>query len=230
MAQVIDRSVKCTLLVIFMMFVWGCHPPMALNKKITKLDLTKESIAIMSIKVSNEHVLSCQPFLNLIVIGKGEDVRYKTFKIKSVFAQEKGKYNEYLISVDLPAGKYMITDVIGESSKILPPLWAVTYMPVYLPFELKPNEITYLGRIEGTIRKKQNDDELIAGAVVPLVDQALAGFSNGTYDIIVTDSYNVDITHFTQECPILKKYTVTKSILPSWKKPAKETLSFLPGR
>jgi hypothetical protein len=103
-------------------------------------------------------------------------------------------------------------------------------MPVYLPFELKSNEVVYLGRVEGSIRKKLRDEELIAGAVVPLIDQALAGFSNGTYNIIVTDNYDTDLQHFIQEYPVLKEYPVTRSLLPPWKKPAKKEMSFLPGR
>lgn len=213
------------LMLSIMILCSGCANPMALNKSDKKLDLSKNSIAIMSVKVSNENVPSCQPSVYVISLGRLKKFNdYKYFKVKSVFAKEKDKYNEYLISIAMPAGQYLIKDVCGESLKLLPPIDAVSLMPVYLPFELKPNEITYLGRIEGIIRKRQNDNELRAGFLMPLIDQAVAGFSSGTYDITITDSYDADLQHFTQEYPVLKNYTVNKSLLPSWKQPERHDI------
>jgi hypothetical protein len=213
------------LVLSIMIFGSGCASPMALSKGDKKLDLSKNSIAIISVKVSNQNIPSYQPSVYVMSLGRPKKFNdYKYFKIKSAFAKEKDKYNEYLISIAMPAGNYLIKDVYGESSKLLPPIAAVSLMPVYLPFELKPNEITYLGRIEGTIRKRQNDNEIRAGFFTPLIDQAVAGFSSGTYDITITDSYDADIQHFTQEYPVLKNYTVNKSLLPSWKQPERHDI------
>jgi hypothetical protein len=222
--------VKYVVLMLgFIILGAGCESPMALDKKTTKLDLAKNSIAVISIKIANENVPAYQPFVRIIAVGKTKN-DYTYFKVKSVFTQEKDKYNEYLISISMPPGKYIIKDVYGESLKLFPPIDAVSLMPVYLPFELKANEVTYLGRIEGRIRKRQNDNELRAGSSLPLIDQSVAGYSSGTYDITVTDNYDVDLQHFTQEYPVLKNYTVNKSLLPPWKQPSKDKMLFVLGR
>jgi hypothetical protein len=188
-----------------------------------KFDLTKRSIALMRFKISNEYRPEYQPFLRTATVMTKSG--YAEFKIKSsaLLIKEEKKYNEYLISVDMPPGKYLMGSVIGEAYTLAMPVGSVSIMIPCMPFELKPNEIVYLGRIEGRIRKKLNDKELSAGPFIPLViemaSQAVSGFSSSTYDITVLDNYSVDIPLFIQKYPILKNYTVGRVVPRAYKQP-----------
>ncbi|MCE5341066.1 MAG: hypothetical protein LLF92_08060 [Planctomycetaceae bacterium] len=207
------------LMLIFMPFWSGCVRSTMLDANAKKLDLTKRSIALMRVKVSNEYKPEYQPFLRTaMLMTKGG---YADFKIKSsaLLVKEEKKYNEYLVTVDVPPGKYLMESMVGEVMTLVPPIDATSVMIPCVPFELKPNEIVYLGKIEGRIHKRLNDKELRAGIVIPLVDQMVAGFSTGTYDISVFDNYSADIPLFIQKYPILKNYTIKKAVPHTYKQP-----------
>jgi len=56
-----------------------------------------------------------------------------------------------------------------------------------------------------------------------LIDQAVAGFSTGTFDVVVEDKYDEDMKLFISEYPALQNTKVEKSILPQWIRPEKRT-------
>ena len=80
-------------------------------------------------------------------------------------------------------------------------------------------KIVYLGRIEAVNRKRASDDQLRAGPILPLVDQAVSGFADGTWHIKVYDNYESDIRAFQEKYPVLGNYSVEKMLLPPWEKP-----------
>src|SRR6266568_2596132 len=49
-------------------------------------------------------------------------------------------------------------------------------------FEVKPAQVVYLGRVEAVRRERKDDGELRAGFVIPLIGQAVAGYSGGTFE------------------------------------------------
>jgi hypothetical protein len=51
------------------------------------------------------------------------------------------------------------------------------------------------------------------------MDQALAGFSTGTFDVVFTDKYEEDMIKFRSEYPALETVKIDKSILPPWIRP-----------
>lgn len=95
---------------------------------------------------------------------------------------------------------------------------------MYSPFELKANSMIYLGRVEAVVRERKDDSELRAGPVVPLIDQAVAGFSGGTFHIQVLDNYDADLASFRQKYPALEKFTVDRAVVPPWRKPTDEDM------
>ena len=68
-------------------------------------------------------------------------------------------------------------------------------------------------------RKRQDDNELRAGPVIPLIDQAVAGFSGGTFEVKIFDNYDDDMAVFRQKHPALGHFTVERAVLPPWTKP-----------
>ena len=107
-------------------------------------------------------------------MGDGKDKREKySFKVEDPYRQGKDEFNEYLISLRLPAGRYMLRELFGTARVF--PIRGTFGAPVFMPFELSPGGIVYLGRIDATIRARRGDDELRAGPLVPLIDQAVSG-------------------------------------------------------
>ena len=89
--------------------------------------------------------------------------------------------------------------------------------PLHEGVEINPNSIVYLGHIDATIVERK-DGELRAGPVIPLVDQAVAGFSGGTWDISVTDQFDDDVTAFKKDFPALTNASIDREVLPAWDK------------
>jgi len=96
------------------------------------------------------------------------------------------------------------------------------YTKLNLKTEIKPNSISYLGHLDITLREKKNNAEISAGSDTPFIDQSIAGFSSGTFDVVVEDKFDEDMKSFISEYPALKKVKVEKSILPQWIRPDKE--------
>ncbi len=221
------RVVFFGTLILAAILLGGCATvkPMALNDETEVLDLSKESVALFTVKTSNRYKPSYQPHVSSVIVWTNDN-REKTekygFQVKEPHDKVENQYDEYLASISLAPGKYKLREIFGTSGTF--PVRGFFGVPMYTPIELKPNKIVYLGRIEAVIRERKNDGELRAGPVVPLLDQAVTGFAGGTFDINVYDNYDKDIALFKQIYPLLNKYTVEKAVLPQWKKPTEEEM------
>lgn len=100
------------------------------------------------------------------------------------------------------------------------PLNAEFLIPLYTRFELRPNSVVYLGRVEAVVRERKDDSEWRAGPVAPIIGQTEAGFSTGIFDIRVSDNYDEDLVVFRQKYPAGARFTVERAVLPPWTKPA----------
>ena len=93
-----------------------------------------------------------------------------------------------------------------------------------LKTEIKPNSISYIGHFDIILREKKSNDEISAGGNRPFVDQYIAGFSSGTFDVVVEDKFDEDMKSFISEYPALQKVKVEKSILPQSIKPPNDAV------
>lgn len=190
----------------------GCAQKMALSSKMKSIDLSKKSIALMTVKVANDHVPAHQPKIIQAYFGPNskKPTKYR-FKTDNPFISKKKQYNIHLISVALPPGEYWVDSCIG--ARIVPLLLGATCsLPVKKNFTLETNEIIYLGHVDAHIRKKEGSEKA-AGGPFPLIDQAVAGFSSGTFDVDIFDNYDEDIQYFTSKYPVIRDKIVTKDIL-----------------
>jgi hypothetical protein len=168
----------------------GCEGmrPMALENKSSPLQPAMRPVGLFTLKTSNTYKPGFQPNVSSIEIISEQGKKEKTyFTVKKPIRQEKDTFNEYLVSVDLPPGKYTIGQVSGLSTAIL-----------------------IRGHFEFSIGAKF---EPRSGAVVPLVDQSVTGYGNSTFDISITDQSGKDIPLFEQAYPELKKYMVTLNLM-----------------
>ena len=198
---------------VFAFFSCGCGQKMALTPKTKSIDLSKKSIVLMTTKLANTNVPGHQPTLGYVYVGpceKGKGKKYN-FAADAPYIVKKKQYNEHLVSMALPPGDYALTNMYGF--RRVPLLLAAScVVPLEKKFTLEPDEILYIGKVDATIRKKE-DGEKAAGGPFPLIDQAVAGFSTGTFDIEVLDNYNEDIQLFKSQYPILQGREIEKAIM-----------------
>jgi hypothetical protein len=202
----------------------GCGHNMALTKGQTSIDVTKSSIALLSVKISNQN----KPDYQLDVMGAlvcpqpgrcghgSVSSYYKANSANRIHSVENS-FNEYLLSFELESGSYNFHSIGAAYDHF--PITGGGSVPLNYKVEIKPNTITYLGHLDVVLRERKNDSEIRAGSVVPLIDQAVVGASSGTYDVVVEDKFEDDMKLFISEYPALQKVKVEKSLLPSWKRP-----------
>jgi hypothetical protein len=210
--QYVQPAVICLLSFLGSMIL-GCGGgarPMALGPKAPPLQLAAKPVGLFVIRTSNQYKPGFQPNVTVIGIkaqGTGENIAFLTGK---PFKQEKDSFNEYLVSIDLPPGKYTIENVAGNSTNIL--IMASFGFPIGASFELTPDTVMYLGRITMTNRKRIGDEPR-SGSIFPLVDQGVAGYGDGTFDVSIEDESGTDIQYFEQTYPEIKEHLVSKNIM-----------------
>jgi hypothetical protein len=214
------RSMKYLLLGGILFVLAGCAANMPLSTNQETIDVSKNSIALVSVKVANKYKPSYQPeMMYAFFYPEGEDGEKTHIDIKSdPVASVEDEYNEYILNFSLKPGTYNFDAIWGQYQVPLL-LNATCVIPLLSKVEIKPNCVTYLGHIDAVIRKRNNDEEQRAGAIVPLIDQAVVGFSDGTFDVAISDQYEKDMERFLAKYPALSNVAVEKNVLPQWVRP-----------
>jgi hypothetical protein len=217
--------VRCRILFIICLAVvmTGCAGhKMALTKGQSNIDVTKKSIALLSIRISNQNVPKCQLDITGAVICPQSETCSRPLpyfhKTEHSYKSVEDSFNEYLLSFELDSGTYNL-HWIGARYAIPLIIEAGGKIPLDMKIDIMPNRISYLGHLGVVLRERKNDNEKRAGSIIPLIDQAAAGFSSGTFDVNVEDKFDEDMKLFISEYPALQKVKVEKSILPQWIRP-----------
>jgi len=102
------RVVKFMFVACMALLFTGCAANMPLTKDVKSIDVSQKSIALVSVKISNQNEPKYQPGLMYAFFfpdgkdGEKTHVAIKTTPIKS----EENKFNEYLLSFSLKPGTY----------------------------------------------------------------------------------------------------------------------------
>jgi len=224
--------IKYRFLLVFclVLTVSGCAGnKMALTKGKSDIDLTKKSIALLSVRISNQYKPNRQlELLKAVICPQSEpnckhdlpshfESPYKPYK------REKNRFNEYLLKYELESGTFNI-DGFYTTYRIPALISGFGFAPLNLKTEIKPNSISYLGHLDIILREKKSNAEIKAGGDTIFLDQYIAGFPSGTFDVVVEDKFDEDMKSFISEYPVLQKVKVEKSILPQWIRPEKEVV------
>ena len=222
--------VKYRLLLIFCLIfaISGCvGHHMVLTKGQSDIDLTKKSIALISVKISNQYKPKYQLDIVTTYIcptsqtncSRSYDGIYKTESNNRIKSMEEG-FNEYLLSFGLESGTYNLDSMgaIYQSALIT----GGGIVPLKFTFNIKPNSIIYLGHLDIVMRERKNDSEIRAGRTFPLIDQSVIGTSSGTFDVKVEDKFAEDVKLFSSEYPAVEKVRIEKILLPQWTRPKNE--------
>ena len=218
------RRTLALLSLIFTLMFAGCASlqPMAYGDGGEKPADPTKSVALLTITVRNSHGPRHQPELiavriepvGMAVGSKEGEVKPIAFRLDDrgadlTYDREKG--NSYLLRMELEPGQYVLRLFTGMSRAF--PVVAQYILPLHSDFTMTSPGVHYLGHVAATVRERQ-DNEFRAGPLIPLMDQALAGASTGTFDIVIEDRQETDEAKFRQTFPALQSVPIGKAILP----------------
>lgn len=199
----------------------GCAnlKPMALKDDVEKVDLAKPMF-LMTMKVKNAYKERWQPrVLSLQVqkengaAGKPELLAFQMDAKGTVQSTDGNGNATYLLRFVLDTGPHTITAAPLMASAF--PVHGFYTAPLHTPVPAVPGGVYYLGSVDAVIRERTGN-EFRAGPPIPLIDQAVAGASGGTFDIVISDRFDTDVATFKKSFPALKDVEIKKSVLPPW--------------
>lgn len=193
------------------------------------LDLSKGSIVLLTVITTNQFKPEWRPYPPLLDVlsERGSKIELSRTDIgkqipSRLFATDSDVLSpQYLVSAQLPPGRHVLRHILGVSESAL--VEGSFCIPLLLGFELPEGKIVHLGRIEA-VNRPRSENELRAGIVIPLIDQAVTGFANGTFDVRVTPASQDDIALFKQRYPALQSRHIECVSLPSWDRRTKDDL------
>lgn len=208
----VHPAIICVICIFGTTLFGGCTSmtPMALESKSGTLQLTSKSVGLFTLRTSNQYKPSYQPDVTSIEVAPQGTSKAVKFKVAKPHRQERDRFFEYLISVDMPSGIYRVGYVAGVSTNFL--IMGSFKFFVGASLELSPNTVAYLGHIDMVNRKKKSG-EYSSGGMHPLIGQAASGFADGTFDVSISDRSTTDIPLFEQTYPELKKHIIMKNIM-----------------
>jgi hypothetical protein len=203
---------------------------MALTKGQTDVDLSKKSVALLSVQTSNQLASTFQiDLVGAIICPAAENCsnpRPYLYKANGPYRSEKDRFNAYLLSFELAPGTYTLQSLATVYVSLLSE--AGGYVPLDMKIHIRPSTVTYLGHIDVVLRERKADNEARAGReqlnIGPVVrvemkDASRTGFSTGVFDVVVKDKFDDDLSAFVADYPVLQKVKVDRAILPMWKRP-----------
>ena len=209
-----------TTSVAMVLLLSGCATPtkMAFLEDTDQVSKTKP-IFLMTATLRNSYRTSFQP--KLIVVNVERAV-VKGAEDRINFTMDKKAKNEsdsavvgssYLLRMELEPGEYVICGLTSLGRSF--PINGFFFAPVHAKLTSAEPGVFYLGHVEATVRERK-DNEFKAGPSIPLIDQAIAGASGGTFDIEISDQWEKDGPKFLAKFPVLTGIAVQKRILPAF--------------
>ncbi len=218
------------------------HQPMALERTGEALDLSAESVVLLRLGVQSEYRPRFKPRAEVVVVepigetSAGVDVAkehasdmgnfqlrsqlgggkgWQSFKIGGPRTDPSSGPREYLLSMALAPGKYRLRYIVVTATVVPyhPTGKAWSFVPIYADFGVEPGKVQYAGSIEAVNRHRTDQTQLRAGPLFRMMEQAMAGFSDGTYWVTIADRYGDDVPAFRQAYPALGTCEITRTIL-----------------
>lgn len=197
----------------------GCvsMKPMSPNKSTKILDISKESVVLVTLDLYRPDGSRYIPHPTLIRVQK-ENAQGNEGLVVFYMDQDAGKpeselNNKFWFRLPMEPGEYKLRSIAGMANAF--PFIGFFEIPLLLKFSVSKDSVVYIGHIETTLRPRQGD-EFRAGPVIPLVDQGITGISGGTFDVTIKDESASEIANFVSLFPVLNGTQIKTSILPAW--------------
>jgi len=176
-----------------------------------------KALFLMTATLRNVYEPSYQPKVLVINVEREGATEAKdrfNFKMDDEGRQENESLevgNNYLIRMDLGPGTYVIRGITCVNNSFL--VHAVFFAPLHERLVVTGPGVYYLGHIDATVRERAGG-EFRAGPPAPLIDQALAGASGGTFDVTISDRWEIDRARFGMAFAVLRGVGARQAILP----------------
>ena len=196
----------------------GCasvpYMPLAENQPIVD---SSKPLFLMSVVLKNEYKERWQPrVLNVILEKDGEAGKPQVVVFRmdasGTVTPESGS-STYLVRFPAEPVPHTIRGFNSMASAF--PIHGFYFVPLHASLAKAEGGVYYLGSVKAVIRERK-DGEFRAGPLIPLIDQAFAGASGGTFDIEIADAYEADIALFRKTFAALKDVEIKKAVLPKW--------------
>ena len=199
----------------------GAIKPMAFDKTAKTLDTKEKSILLMTLEVSRSDGSRYvpEPFnmaFETPTAKSSDDRAFFQLNKAADSIQENGK-TLYLARMALVGGEYKFQSVSGTASTF--PFNAFFAVPLAMDVKVKPNSVTYIGRVTAKMRRRETG-EFRAGPMFPLVDQGAAGMPRSTWEIVVEDKSEADLALFRANYPVLKDVNIETGPIPKFDRAA----------
>ena len=203
--------------VVGTLLLTGCATPtpMAFSDNANAPIKQNKTLYLMTATLKNAYKPSHQPKVLVTHVEKpnaeSKDDRLN-FKMDDLGRMETDSPdgNTYLLRMELDGGQYVIRGMTSMSMSF--PIMANYFAPLHGQINPTGSGVYYLGHMEATIRERQGN-EFKAGPPLPLIDQAVAGASGGTFEVVISDRWAADEALFKNRFPALKDANVEKAIL-----------------
>lgn len=179
-------------------------------------------LLLLSVDMKNDYRPRFQPVVRAVhlsrqVGGKEEVLSFAMDRKGSYWGENEDQPPRHMVRLELEPGQYQLRGVLATASAF--PFTASYYLPLLLPLNVSDSatqgRVVYLGNVNATVRERQGD-EFKAGPSIPLLDQAAAGASGGTFEVRITDAAEADLALFRKLFPALKAAEVKTTLLPGF--------------
>lgn len=215
------KKIQTLILVALAVLMGGCATPtkMAFQNDSDQFTEKSKPVFLMTATIKNTYRTSFQP--KLIVLHVEKDGAKQVSDRINFTIDDKAKNetdsaitgNSYFLRMELEPGHYEIRGLTSLASSF--PVNGFFFTPLHSQLESKDSGVFYLGHITAIVRERTGN-EFKAGPSIPLLDQAVAGASGGTFDIEITDEIVTDEGIFRSKFPALAGVTIKSAILPQF--------------
>lgn len=173
-------------------------------------------VYLMTLTVKNVYHTSHQPKVTVMYVErpeakeKAERLNFKTDKA-SREETDTSEGSTYYIRMELDVSQWVLRGFSAISSSF--PIHGFFFGPLHYDLPVREPGVYYLGHVDATVREREGE-EFRAGPLLPLVDQAIAGASGGSFDITVSDRWATDESVFRTRFPAMAELPVTVAVLP----------------
>jgi hypothetical protein len=199
----------------------GCatRTPQAFEKADERLTPSSPPVYLMTATIKNDYKSYYEPRLLVVNVEKAgakdsaDRLNFTMDAPAKYDENDKETGNSYLLRLPLPSGQYELVGLTSLSQRF--PINGTFFTPLHHKLDVKAGGVYYLGHVNATVRERQGN-EFKAGVSIPLIDQAVAGASTGTWDVEIVDAWATDEALFRARFPALKDAAITKAVLPAW--------------
>jgi len=214
-----NKRFLMTAAVAWALCMSGCatRTKMAFENDAERLTEKSRPVFLMTATIKNEYKQSFQPRLAVVHVEKSnakDAADHLNFTMDDKARDEPDtlpKGNNYLLRMQLEPGSYEIVGMTSIASSF--PIHGFYFAPMHSLLTAGESGVFYLGHVDATVRERQGS-EFKAGSTLPLIDQAIAGASGGTFDIDISDRFDVDEPAFRAKFAALAGIEIKKAVLP----------------